>query len=102
MNLGVPPTELKARTGEFTPPGITAQASANSWADRWVCVSSTRMATSVPAHANPSTTGCSGQTASTHPRRDRALGHGGERHLDRKRSTGRYDLGGPHDGGQRQ
>ncbi len=31
---GVPPTELKARTGEFTPPGITAQASANSWADR--------------------------------------------------------------------
>jgi hypothetical protein len=29
----VPPTELNARTGEFTPPGMTAQASANSLAD---------------------------------------------------------------------
>jgi hypothetical protein len=22
MNTGIPPTDLKARTGEFTPPGI--------------------------------------------------------------------------------
>ena len=33
MKRGVPPTELKARTGEFTPPGITAHASVNSLAD---------------------------------------------------------------------
>ena len=33
MNRGVPPTELKARTGEFTPPGMTADASANSFAE---------------------------------------------------------------------
>ena len=33
MNRGVPPTEVKARTGEFTPPGMTAQASANSFAE---------------------------------------------------------------------
>ena len=33
MNRGVPPTEVNARTGEFTPPGITAHASANSFAE---------------------------------------------------------------------
>src|SRR5215211_3774660 len=26
MNRGVPPTDLKARTGEFTPPGVTVCA----------------------------------------------------------------------------
>ena len=26
MKRGVPPTALKARTGEFTPPGVTARA----------------------------------------------------------------------------
>ncbi|GAB4589375.1 hypothetical protein Ntsu_72070 [Nocardia sp. IFM 10818] len=40
MNRGVPPTELKARTGEFTPPGMTAAARSKSWAetgtDAWV------------------------------------------------------------------
>src|SRR5512134_1072447 len=30
MNSGVPPTDRKARTGEFTPPGIRVFASANS------------------------------------------------------------------------
>ena len=30
MNRGVPPTEPNARTGEFTPPGMTARARANS------------------------------------------------------------------------
>ena len=29
MNRGVPPTALKARTGEFTPPGVTASARSN-------------------------------------------------------------------------
>src|SRR5258707_7214353 len=29
MNRGVPPTEPNARTGEFTPPGMTARARAN-------------------------------------------------------------------------
>ena len=33
MNRGVPPTEVNARTGEFTPPGMTAHASANSFAE---------------------------------------------------------------------
>jgi hypothetical protein len=33
MNRGVPPTALKARTGEFTPPGVTAWARANRAAD---------------------------------------------------------------------
>src|SRR3954470_7231423 len=33
MNLGVPPTARKARTGEFTPPGVTALARANSASD---------------------------------------------------------------------
>src|SRR6516164_5798652 len=30
MNLGTPPTAPKARTGEFTPPGVTSRARANS------------------------------------------------------------------------
>ena len=30
MKRGVPPTALKARTGEFTPPGVTARARSNS------------------------------------------------------------------------
>src|ERR1022692_4757910 len=34
MKTGVPPTAPKARTGELTPPGVTAQARANSPADR--------------------------------------------------------------------
>ncbi|CAM5304096.1 hypothetical protein SALBM311S_11518 [Streptomyces alboniger] len=29
MNRGVPPTARKARTGEFTPPGVTAAARSN-------------------------------------------------------------------------
>ena len=29
MNRGVPPTPANARTGEFTPPGVTAIARAN-------------------------------------------------------------------------
>ena len=33
MNRGVPPTALNARTGEFTPPGVTARARSNSAAD---------------------------------------------------------------------
>jgi hypothetical protein len=37
MNRGVPPTALKARTGEFTPPGVTAWARANRAADSAVC-----------------------------------------------------------------
>ena len=45
MNRGVPPTELNARTGEFTPPGMTEHASANSFAESSVL----GMATSVPA-----------------------------------------------------
>ena len=45
MKRGVPPTALNARTGELTPPGMTAQASSNSFADRSVL----HMAYSVPA-----------------------------------------------------
>jgi hypothetical protein len=33
MNRGVPPTALNARTGEFTPPGVTARARSNQAAD---------------------------------------------------------------------
>ena len=33
MNRGVPPTALKARTGEFTPPGVTRWARSNQSAD---------------------------------------------------------------------
>ena len=33
MNTGVPPTPLKARTGEFTPPGITSCAREKSAVD---------------------------------------------------------------------
>ena len=36
MNRGVPPTELKARTGELTPPGMEREARSNSWAERSV------------------------------------------------------------------
>ena len=34
MKRGVPPTAWKARTGEFTPPGVTAHARAKSASDR--------------------------------------------------------------------
>ncbi len=33
MNRGVPPTALNARTGEFTPPGVTRWARWNQSAD---------------------------------------------------------------------
>src|SRR3954451_15547735 len=33
MNRGVPPTALNARTGELTPPGVTARARSNSAAE---------------------------------------------------------------------
>ena len=33
MNRGVPPTARNARTGEFTPPGVTACARSNSFWD---------------------------------------------------------------------
>jgi hypothetical protein len=56
MKRGVPPTALNARTGEFTPPGMTAQASSNSFAE-----TSVRTSTSVPAAAGGFTTGCSWQ-----------------------------------------
>src|SRR5690625_3517950 len=61
MNRGVPPTAANARTGEFTPPGVTAQACSNNRADAAaaVPVCPVCMATSVPAGQNVSTTGCS-------------------------------------------
>src|SRR5689334_23673988 len=34
MNLGTPPTGPNARTGEFTPPGVTSTARANRAAER--------------------------------------------------------------------
>src|SRR6476619_2527404 len=40
MNRGVPPTARKARTGEFTPPGITVWARANASTDRWSVIRS--------------------------------------------------------------
>ena len=61
MNRGVPPTAVKARTGEFTPPGMTAQASSNSCAEvrtRASAWSVLPMPTSVPAFSTRSTTGC--------------------------------------------
>ena len=58
MNRGVPPTELNARTGEFTPPGMSAHASAKSAAEVAVAGEVLRMATSLPAESNRSTTGC--------------------------------------------
>ena len=33
MKRGVPPTAVNARTGEFTPPGMRAHASAKSFAE---------------------------------------------------------------------
>ena len=45
MKRGVPPTAVNARTGEFTPPGMRAHASAKSFAETSVL----DMATSVPA-----------------------------------------------------
>src|SRR5215218_4959310 len=36
MKRGVPPTALNARTGEFTPPGVTARARSKSSSDRRV------------------------------------------------------------------
>src|ERR1700761_356192 len=56
MNRGVPPTEEKALTGELTPPGMTAHASAKSFAETSVPC----MTTSVPARGKAATTGCSG------------------------------------------
>src|SRR5664279_2122793 len=44
MNRGVPPTDRKARTGEFTPPGVTARARANSAALAGTCSAATSVA----------------------------------------------------------
>ena len=49
MKRGVPPTEVNARTGEFTPPGMTVDASANSFAEASV----ESMTTSVPGARDP-------------------------------------------------
>ena len=51
MNRGVPPTEEKALTGEFTPPGMTAHASAKSAAEAATDDGVRCMTTSVPARA---------------------------------------------------
>src|ERR1700758_785409 len=81
MNRGVPPTDLNARTGELTPPGITPHASANSRADmavraspfpRGIC-SALHMTNSVPARDQMSTTGCSG-SAGLRQREHRVVG----------------------------
>src|SRR5690349_21117786 len=58
MNRGVPPTAENALTGEFTPPGMTAHASANSAAEAATDNGVRCMTTSVAADAKPSTTGC--------------------------------------------
>ncbi|COZ80967.1 Uncharacterised protein [Mycobacterium tuberculosis] len=65
MKRGVPPTAVNARTGEFTPPGMTLHAASNSCADvraapltREVACSVLPMTTSVPACPGRSTTGC--------------------------------------------
>src|SRR5712675_937353 len=73
MNRGVPPTEEKALTGEFTPPGMTAHASANSAAEAATDNGVRCMTTSVPARAKPSTTGCSGSGLGGQ-REDRVIG----------------------------
>ena len=46
MKRGVPPTALKARTGELTPPGVTARARANRASEAAVC----RVSAGSPAH----------------------------------------------------
>src|SRR5246500_4905047 len=61
MKRGVPPTAVKARTGEFTPPGMTAQASSNRAAEVLTAAAAWSvlpMTTSVPASMRRSTTGC--------------------------------------------
>src|ERR1700756_4768792 len=61
MKRGVPPTAVKARTGEFTPPGMTAQASSNRAAEVLTAAAAWSvlpMTTSVPACSRRSTTGC--------------------------------------------
>src|ERR1700682_5093890 len=73
MNRGVPPTDEKALTGEFTPPGMTAHASASSAAEAAADDGVRCMTTSVPARAKPSTTGCSG-SALGGQREDRVIG----------------------------
>src|SRR3954454_1883808 len=60
MNRGVPPTEVNALTGEFTPPGMTAHASAKSAAEAATDGGERCTNTSVPARRNAATTGCSG------------------------------------------
>src|SRR5258708_19074145 len=75
MNLGVPPTEEKALTGEFTPPGMRAHASSKSAAEAATDNGVRCMTTSVPARQKASTTGCSGDRSPTAPtRRESALG----------------------------
>ena len=44
INKGVPPTLLKARTGEFTPPGKNAFAFSNNFMDSWFCMVKNLMA----------------------------------------------------------
>src|SRR5215472_11866667 len=45
MNTGSPPTAPNARTGEFTPPGITARARRNSVAESGALVCGSREST---------------------------------------------------------
>src|SRR5258708_5647361 len=77
MNRGVPPTELNALTGEFTPPGMTAHASAKSAAEAATDNGVRCMSTSVPAPPKASTTGCSG-SALCGQHEDRVIGVAGQ------------------------
>ena len=57
MNRGVPPTALKARTGELTPPGVTASARSKSAADRGGRVAGARLIVSEAPESPASATG---------------------------------------------
>src|SRR5262245_19230150 len=87
MNRGVPPTDEKALTGEFTPPGMTAHASANSVAEAATDDRVRFMTTSVPAQSNASTTGCSGSALGGDDE-DRVVGLARQAGLDKGRSEG--------------
>src|SRR5688572_13713360 len=52
-NGGSPPTALNARTGEFTPPGITSLARASSFDERDTDASSARERASNPRGRDP-------------------------------------------------
>ena len=73
MNRGVPPTARKARTGEFTPPGMTCWARSNNAADAGTSLIRPSVKRASARRSRPRLPGAQTGTAAARVRQDRRM-----------------------------